>query len=292
MFQNLLFCTDFSDGIQRLTRFVPSLTATGAKRIVFMHSVPFDGGEIPRVDQEKVKWAREQLSDALTNIPAGVDVHIEVESGRPSELILKTAKTHQSDLIVLGTPVRGSLQEKLFGSTAMNLCQRTTVPLMVLRPQLISTYTSEELNLRCQHLFRWLLLPYDGSDTAKRLVSQIQTLASDRPDHSLERCHICWVVEDVTRRGVPRDLYVEPAKQGLASVKAQLTTSGLQVETEVRQGDPVVEVLAIAQMADVSAIAVSSGSLGKLQELSMPSFTRELMRRSWHPIVYFPPNNK
>ncbi len=59
---------------------------------------------------------------------------------------------------------------------------------------------------------------------------------------------------------------------------------------EVRQGDVLTEILEAALMDDVSAIATSSKSLGKLQELSDPSFTRELLHRSWHPIIYFPPS--
>jgi hypothetical protein len=49
-------------------------------------------------------------------------------------------------------------------------------------------------------------------------------------------------------------------------------------------------VLAMAQEHDVSAIAIASSTLGKLIELSSPSFAGEILRRSWHPVVYFPPN--
>lgn len=290
MFKRLLFCTDFSDGVHRLAHFIPSLAKTGANQIVFFHAVPLDGGTIPRVDEQAVQAARDRLSVALKDLPAGVDVKVEIESGRPSDLILKVAAKHQADLIILGMPIRGRITEKLFGSTSMKLCERTPLPLMVLRPQLISTYTSEELDLRCQHLFRNLLIPYDGSDTAKNLIQQIKTLAADRPASSLQQCHLCWVVEDVTRRDLPKDYHVEPARKELADIKAELESINLQVEpVEVRQGDPIVEILESAQMADVSAIATTSGSLGKVQEWSIPSFTRELLHQSWHPIIYFPP---
>ncbi|WP_421655341.1 universal stress protein [Leptothermofonsia sp. ETS-13] len=290
MFQRLLFCTDFSDGVHRLASFVPHLAKTGAKQIVFFHVVPLDGGTIPRIDQASVDRARERLSVAQQNVPEGVDVKVQIESGRPSDLILQTAGNLETDLIILGMPFRGRITEKLFSSTAMRVCERTTIPLMTLRPQLLSTYTSEELELRCQHLFRHLLIPYDGSETSKYLVEQIKRRAVDRPVNSLQRCHLCWVVEDVTRRGLPKDYQVEPARKELAGVKAELESIGLRVEPiEVRQGDPIVEILDVAQMADVSAIAVTSGSMGRFQELSIPSFTRELLHRSWHPILYFPP---
>jgi nucleotide-binding universal stress UspA family protein len=289
MFQRLLFCTDFSDGVHRLTHFVPSFVSAGIEQVIFLHTVPLDGGNIPRVDQVKVDQARQRLEAALQAVPPEIDVRVEVESGRPSEAIVRVAKHYQVDLIVLGMPTRSTLGEKLFGSTTLAVCQRSTVPLMVLRPQLISTYTSEELDLRCRHLFRCLLIPYDGTDSARYLVSEIKKHAQDRPDGSLQHCHLCWVVEDVGRRGVPSEYYVEPAQKALIAVKAELETLHLSVDAEVRQGEPIVEVLDVAQMVDVSAIATTSSSLGKFQELSIPSFTRELLNRSWHPVIYFPP---
>ena len=288
MFQRLLFCTDLSDGINRLAHFVPSLAAAGVKQITFLHSVPYDGGTIPRPDAKAIAAAKAQLEVALENVPAGVNVAVEIESGRPSDAILRIAKQTQADLIVLGMPIRSQVWEKLFGSTAMAVCQNTTTPIMVFRPQLLSTYTSEELVLRCQHLFRGILIPYDGSDSAKHVVELVKQRVVDCPSPKLELCHLCWVVEDAGRRGVPPEYFTEPARKALEEAKIQLEAVGVGVEAEVRQGDPLLELLLVAQMANVSAIATSSNSMGKLQELSIPSFTRELLHRSWYPIIYFP----
>ncbi|MGA7933259.1 MAG: universal stress protein [Kovacikia sp.] len=292
MFQRLLFCTDLSDGVYRLVNFVPSLAAAGVKQIVFLHSVPYlESGTVPREDTEKINQARERLGPALNNPSVGIEVKLEVVSGRPTDSILRAAKTHQVDLIVLGMPMHNQLKETLFGSTTVGLCQKAPIPLMIFRPQLISAYTSEELDLRCRHLFRCLLIPYDGTDTAKFLVEQIKGVAANRPENSLERCYLCWVVEDVNRQGLPKDYQVEPARKVLESLKAELEGLNLNVDVEVRQGDVISEILDAALIDDVSAIAISSGSLGKFQELSIPSFARELLHRSWHPIIYFPQDN-
>lgn len=288
MFQRLLFCTDLSDGIHRFAHFIAPLAATGARQIVFLHCAPFTGGESPRMDTKKAEEARRRLEVATEAPPAGVDVAVEIEAGRPSEIILRTAKRYQADLIILGMPIQSFLQEKFFGSTAMAVCHHSTIPVMVLRPQLISTFTAEELNLRCQHLFRELLVPYDGSERAKYLVETVKKHYQSCPSRSLELCYLCWVVEDVGRRDLPPEYFTEPAHKALATVKADLEGAGLTTEVKVLQGDAIVEVLEFAQMADVSAIATTSHSLGKLQELSIPSFTRELLHRSWHPIIYFP----
>jgi nucleotide-binding universal stress UspA family protein len=260
------------------------------KQVVFFHSVPiWDQGGIPRVDQEKVDQARKRLSEALNYAPKGVDVRVEVLSGRPVDGIAATIKKYQSDLVLLGMPSRSLLNEKLFGSTSIGLCQKVQVPLMILRPQLMSTFTEAELDLRCRSLFRYLLIPYDHSDSSQYLVQEIRQQAQQRPPNSLECCMLCWVVEQSGRRIFQRHNQLEEAAEILQSVQAELEALGLRVVSEVRQGNPVVEIQTVAEVADISAIAISSRNFGSLRELSVPSFAGELLRRSWHPVLFFPP---
>ncbi len=287
MFQRLLVCTDLSDGVHRLAQFVPSLAKAGLQQITFLHAVPVpeDMG-VPRVDEAKVAAARDRLSGALQQVPEGVEVQVLVEPGKPVDLILRTIQSCQPDVIILGMPVRNLLTERLWGSTTLGLCQKTPVPLLILRPQVIESYTTEELDLRCQHLVQRLLIPYDGSPPAQALLQQVQSLAQQRPPSSLEFCHVCWAIDDGGR--VPKDAQVAAAQAALPAAQATLEATGLAVTTSVRLGTPVVEVLASAVAADVSAIAVSSGRMGTVREWSIPSFTSELLRRSWRPLLYFP----
>ncbi|XGV96440.1 MAG: universal stress protein [Leptolyngbya sp. BL-A-14] len=290
MFQRLLICTDFSDGLHRLVHFVPSFAASGIDRLVFLHSIPFADCEgLPRVDAKKLEQARERLNVALHNVPVGIDVKVEIESGRPVDQILRAVEDHAVDLIIVGTPTRSLLAEKLFGSTTVELSQRLPIPLMILRPQLIATYTAEELDLRCRHLFRYLLVPYHGSETSKYLVQRLEQKIQKKPI-GLERLHLCWVVEGIRRRDVPVDYQLEKAQKELEAVAAKLQTAEIVVDpVEVREGDPIVEVLTAAQVADVSAIVTTSSSTNKLLQWSTPQFMDELLRRSWHPLIYFPP---
>jgi nucleotide-binding universal stress UspA family protein len=290
MFQRCLICTDFSDGLYRLVEFVPSLAASGIKQIIFLHSVPlWDEGEIPRIDQEAIDKARDRFQERLKNVPEGVEVKIEVISGRPFDTIPKVAKSYQADVIFIGMPMRSLLQEKLFGSTSAGLVRACSTPVLSLRPQLISTYTCEELDLRCQHLFRYLLLPYDGSNAAKYIVQRVKEYAQNRPDRSLEQCMLLWVVSEGGRREVPKDYQVQEAQEQLESVKAELEQLGLQVHAQVRRGNAYEQILDAALEFDISAIAISSDNLGKLIEWPVRSFAGELMRRSWHPVLFFPP---
>lgn len=291
MFQSCLICTDFSDGLYRLVDFVPSLAAGGIKQIVFVHSVPlWEEGEIPRINQEAIDKARDRFQQSLNNVPEGVEVKIEVPSGRPIDTIPKLARDYRIDVILSGMPIRSLLQEKLFGSTSAALVRACSTPLLTLRPQLISTYTREELDLRCQHLFRYLLIPYDGSNASKYLVQKVKERAQNRPDNSLQQCMLISVVDEGGRREIPKDYQLQQARQNLEAVKAELESVDLQVNAEVRLGNPYEEILDAALEFDISAIALSSENIGKLIEWPVRSFAGELMRRSWHPVLYFPPH--
>jgi nucleotide-binding universal stress UspA family protein len=288
MFRRLLICTDFSDGLQRLVNFVPNLAAAGVQQITFFHCVPLNqSGAIPRVDEEEIIAVRDRLGGAIAQPPSGVDVQVLVESGRPIDLILKVATDQHSDLIVVGTPVRNLLAEKIFGSTSISLYERSPVPILALRPQLISTYTTEELALRCQHLFRYLMLPYDGSETAKYLIEQIKQHVQ-QPGRVLEACYLCWVIDNVERRGIPTEPKIEAAQAELAKVKAELSNLNLSVETAVLSGAAIPEILKASLEPDISAIAVCHAARNQFLKMSVPSFTADLLRQSWHPVIYLP----
>lgn len=289
MFQRLLICTDLSDGLQRLVNFVPSLAAANIQQITFLHCVALnESGAIPRVDSEKIERVRQQLAIAPEHNPNGIQVAVEVKCGRPVDLILKAIKEHQIDLLMIGYPMRNAFSEKVFGSTAAELYAKTTIPVLSIRPQLISTYTSEELDLRLRHIFRHFMVPYDGTEAAKYLLQKVKQCASQQPSLGLQACNICWVLDDVERRDIPQEPFIEKAEKELQQVKHELEAVGLQVTTEVRRGTPIVEVVNAALAPDISAIIVCRSARSKFLQVSVRSFTRELLHYSWYPILYFP----
>ena len=289
MFERVLICTDFSDGLHRLSQFTSSLKLAGIKQIVFLHVVPlWEKGIIPQVDDEKIAQAQTQLAKAIEQIPTDVEVKTEVQSGKPVETILKIAQAYQSELIILGSPTRSILTEKLVGSTMADLSRQTKIPLLVVRPQLFSAYTQEELTLRCQHLFRSLLIPYNNGKVSNYLVQQVKQLAQKQSDRYLQHCQLCWVLDNTSPKERPGKIPPQQAQETLCEVKAELEQVNLQIETEVLEGNELTQVLDTAVMGDISAIAVSSGTIGKLQEWLVSSFAAEILRRSWYPVLFFP----
>ncbi len=289
MFQRALICTDFTDSMYRLAQFVPSLAAGGFKSLVFFHSVSLESGpEIPRADSERLEPARQRLQELLRDVPDDVEVTIEVQMGRPAEGILRLAKQYQVDVIFVGTPTRTLLEEKLFGSTTANLVEKTGVPIIVLRPQLVATFTTAELELRCTHLFRYLLVPYDGTDGGKHLIQKIHHQVTHNPNSVLERVRLLWVIDDNLRRELHGDRPIQQAQQELDKIQAELAALNLVVTTTIVEGNPLAEILKAAEIHDIGAIATCSSHVGGLLRWAAPSLTREILRESWHPVLFFP----
>ncbi len=125
---------------------------------------------------------------------------------------------------------------------------------------------------------RYLLIPYDGGETVNSLVEQVKRLAQKQSGQFLESCRLCWV----------NDTPTQAERETLAQVKADLESANLQVEANFHQGTALAEVLEVAQMDEISAIAITSGTLGTFQEWFVSSFAAELMRQSWCPVLFFP----
>ena len=289
MFQKALISTDFDDGLYRVARVIPSLAAGGMTDITFFHNVAVQTDRsVPRVDDEGMKAAQARLEELIQNVPSGTQVKVNVACGQPSDNILKQIETSGCEVVFLGTPTRNMLSEKLFGSTTMNLVERTPVPMMILRPQLVSTYTTEELAIRCRNLFEYLLIPYDGTKGSTEFLEIIKTRIKKSPPSANHKYWLLWVIDDNIRRELQGDNPLQEAQERLHKAADTLRELNVNVETLVREGNPLDEILQAANEYDIGAIATSSRGIGGFLRWSVPSLTREILRQSWHPVLYFP----
>ncbi|MEM9273200.1 MAG: universal stress protein [Cyanobacteria bacterium P01_F01_bin.143] len=291
MFKSCLICTDFSDGLHRLVNFVPDLAIAGLNNITFFNSVPlWEEGEVPRIDEENIQVAKQRFQKALSNVPSGVEVNIEVASGKPLDTIPKIIKNKSIDVILTGSSIQNSLQERFFGNTSVGLSKLTSKPLTVIRPQLITTYTREELSLRCQHLWQYLLVPYNDSKAGRYLIEQLKQRVASCPESSWKKCMLVTVVDDSSRQGAMfKDVRIAEAAEKLESVKKDLEELGIEVNTEVRTGNPLHEIVDAALEFDISAIAIATDYRNTLLQWTAPSFANNLIRSSWFPILFFSP---
>jgi nucleotide-binding universal stress UspA family protein len=291
MFDQALICTDLSDGLHRLVHCVPNLARSGIKRVIFLHSVSvWKQTTRALLDEENITLAKQKLAPALENIPDGMSVSVEVSNRPPVDAVREILKTSAIDVIIMGSALRTSLEAKLFGSTSLEVARATDIPILMFRPQLLRTYTRDELALRCEHLWKHLLVPHDGSDSARYLVQQIEKYAAERSPGSFEECKLLRVVTDPSRDPVVIDRRLKDARADLETVKAELEKLNVEVSIEVRHGDPVLEILDAADDDEISAIAIATDRRDNFLEwLGARRIGDELLHQLWFPLLFFSP---
>jgi nucleotide-binding universal stress UspA family protein len=61
----------------------------------------------------------------------GVDAKTEILTGNPAEEIIKYARTHKVDLIIMSSHGRSGLSRLVFGSVAEKIVRNSTVPVLI-----------------------------------------------------------------------------------------------------------------------------------------------------------------
>ncbi|MFS8900217.1 universal stress protein [Synechococcus sp. H60.2] len=292
MFKNVLIATDCQDGLQRFGKCLDALHSNGIQRLVFLHSLIWKDDDIglPEDPTPKIETKKAQFRQLLGTIPEGLEAKVLVQVGQPVDLILKGIQTYSSDLLITGMGIHNLLTEKLFGSTTVELLPRLNIPLLVMRPQLLAVFTLEELRLRSRHLFRSLLVPFDFEEPRRQLLSRLGQLLPGTSQ--CQSVTLLYVVDPSARRnqGTPVEVLKRKAEADLAQVVGPLSeqVQPLQVRALVRVGSPLQEILATAAAEDVTAIATASPRVGSFWEWSVRSLTGEILRQSWHPVLFFP----
>lgn len=294
MFKNILISTDLHDGLPKLTHYLEALKAAGARKLIFLHARPInEEGDKPRLRAEKLQQVRELLKVDTTKVPADLKAEAIIENRRPADAILDAVEKHQIDLVLVSRPIRSLLDEKLFGSTTIEVLQRIKVPVMILRPQVLWVMTTAELNLRCQKsLFVIYWYPTITAPPPNTLSKKLREGVKKPEQASIGSLTFCWIISDAGKGELGVGEQRPKAEKILADLKQEFTSYGLNVETEIRFGSPVVEAQLAAYDRDIHGIVVSSGSVGKIWELSIPSFAGEIIRRCVFPVIYFPPTGR
>ncbi len=292
MFKSLLIATDCRDGLQRFGKCLEELHLNGIERVAFVHSIAWQDDDIglPEDLTPKIEAKKAQFRQLLGTAPEGLEAKALVQVGKPAELVLKAIQSCGSELLITGSATRNLLAEKLFGSTTMELLPRLTIPVMVMRPQLIAAFTLEELRLRSRHLFRCLLVPFDFEEPRRQLLDRLGQLLPGTSQ--CQTVTLLYVVDPGARRnqGTPVEVLQRKAEADLAQVIEPLVerVKPVQLRALVRVGSPLQEILATAAAEDVTAIATASPHVGTFWEWSVRSLTGEILRQSWHPVLFFP----
>jgi len=136
-------------------------------------------------------------------------------------------------------------------------------------------------------MFERILLPTDGADSMDAVVRT----AADIADRRGAEVHVLYVIDDrafLTLEEEMQDQVVaELTGEGEAATDraaARLREAGIDVTTEIRQGDPADEILSCATAADADLVAMGTRR-GDYSSSMMGSVSQNVVARSPVPVL-------
>ena len=197
--------------------------------------------------------------------------------GWPGEEIPAAAKRLGATMIVIGIG-RHAPVDRLFGSeTALQVLQSAEIPVLAVTADLMGVprRALASLDFSAQ------------SETAARVASE---LVAD--DGTLSLVHVRTDWSEPVDPQIPVDLYAAGVERRFEQLERQLTLDRLAprtVERIVRHGDPVHEILRVANAADVDLIAVGARTHSRVYRVLMGSVAAKLLRGSHRSVLVIPP---
>jgi len=141
MLQTILVAIDGSDAATCAVKKTAELAQQLGARVVLVHVLNPDSVVVaPELMQVYAPTLAEMKSNgetlvrqALTMLPANVEVEPLILEGNPAHTIVDAAVEHGADLVIIGTDSRGRLAHFLLGSTADGVIRRAPCPVMTVR---------------------------------------------------------------------------------------------------------------------------------------------------------------
>ena len=143
--QKILLPTDFSNLSSTATRYACELAAQFNTELHLLHALETHAGStpafgmgltLPNYIKESRAAAEKSLADILeATWSSGRPIIKAVVEGSPKAEIIRYARTHEIDLIVLSTHGRTGLSHVLMGSVAENVVRTAPCPVLTVRPE-------------------------------------------------------------------------------------------------------------------------------------------------------------
>lgn len=150
--KSILWATDFSDAANEALKYAIAFAEQFDAHLHLLHVVHEPTAEVPEFGMglafpayvenlpKRMAELEEQAIEKLThslpdNWQEGRHVTIAVKHGPPFVEIVRYAKEHETDMIVLGTHGRSALAHVLLGSVAERVVQKAPCPVLTIRPE-------------------------------------------------------------------------------------------------------------------------------------------------------------
>jgi nucleotide-binding universal stress UspA family protein len=214
------------------------------------------------------------LAETCSRLRAeGLDAHLIIREGKPTEEILRYAKMREPDLIVMETEGRSGLPRLAKKSVAEEVLRHAEVPVLLVRPG------------GARKSWSRILVALDGSSRAEEVLDDVIPLA-EQLNISVELARVA--LPTITGTGVgdiPGVVYHDDPKPYLLQVQARLLEEGLDTAIAPLEGSAAPAILERATKTDASLIALTTHGRTGVERILMGSIAEEIVRHAPCPVL-------
>ena len=207
-----------------------------------------------------------------------------------AEAIVREAEERQVDLIIMATHGRSGLERWLQGSAALDVLNRTSVPVLLTRPGLPETLPEREA--------LQILVPLDGSAHGEGVIGPA-TFFAKLLGGSLALIRVVPAVRPSLGALLSGPLAVDPVEQSalhaaaqsyLDGVQALLAEQGIRADTLVLEGDPARSIIRAVEEHGKTLIALATHGRTGLARLASERVAEALVTSAPCPVLVVRPS--
>ena len=210
--------------------------------------------------------------DLPSDFPQAKEVH---QMGHPVEVIVETARSSKSHLIILGARGLGSFKEVVLGSTSHRVLMHAPCSTMIIKepvPRL-----------------KKILLPVEGEEDIKTAL-QFLELKPFRETVNIDvvavwpQPQLLWPV--TLGQSKLLELHaIEEAQERMKSVTDRLTRMNYSSEAKVGMGDPAFAIVEQAKISQADLILMGTHGRGGLTRFLMGSVSHSVLHQAHCPVI-------
>ena len=275
--------TQSSDAIQALAHFGPSPDLTLVHAIHLpdldhpMITPEFRDELLSEVEEKHRKEGERLLRDAKANLPiTPARVETVLQIGPPSQVILETAQSATSDLILMGARGLGTVKELVLGSVSHRVLLHAPCSVLILKGPIPS--------------IRHILTPVEGEEDATRILDFLKkipfsqnirlTIMSVWPQPQLP-----WPLT-LGQSKLLEEKAIQHAQERVDRIAEDLRQqTSFHTDTVIGLGDPVYAIHEQAKGMKVDLIVVGSHSRSGLSRFLLGSVSHSLVHESSCPVL-------
>ena len=145
-------------------------------------------------------------------------------------------------------------------------------------------------------MFDKILYPTDFSKCAERVLEYVKKLKEVGAKevillHVVDEAKIRFLLKGIAWAGGGtgyeeryKEKLIEETRSKLKVIEKELSSIGLKVKTEIKEGDPLSEIIKIAEEEDVSLIVMGTHGRGRGASLLLGSVAENVIRHSSKPV--------